>query len=68
MAVISMNSTGKDAPRDETSNSPLQVVEPSNFSLPAGDSEKIQLVLETFRCVVADLSEQFEGGHPGYVL
>ena len=28
--------------------------------------EKTDLVLRTFRCLIADLCEQFKGGHPGY--
>lgn len=29
------------------------------------DGDKIDLVLRTFRCLIADLCEQFKGGHPG---
>lgn len=36
-------------------------------SLQVGDTEKIDLVLRTFRCLIADLCQQFKGGHPGYV-
>jgi dihydroxyacetone synthase len=31
------------------------------------ESEKHDLVLRVFRCLIADLCEQFGGGHPGYV-
>jgi len=29
---------------------------------------QISLFLRTFRCLIADLCEQFKGGHPGYGL
>jgi dihydroxyacetone synthase len=29
------------------------------------DVETTSLVLRTFRCLIADLCEQFKGGHPG---
>jgi dihydroxyacetone synthase len=29
------------------------------------DAETNSLVLRTFRCLIADLCEQFKGGHPG---
>jgi dihydroxyacetone synthase len=29
------------------------------------DAETNGLVLRTFRCLIADLCEQFKGGHPG---
>ena len=31
------------------------------------DADKTDYVLRTFRCLIADLCEQFKGGHPGYV-
>jgi dihydroxyacetone synthase len=31
------------------------------------ESEKHDLVLRVFRCLIADLCEQFGGGHPGFV-
>ena len=31
------------------------------------ESEKHDLVLKVFRCLIADLCEQFGGGHPGSV-
>ena len=31
------------------------------------ESEKHDLVLKVFRCLIADLCEQFNGGHPGSV-
>lgn len=32
------------------------------------DAQRSNRVLRTFRCLVADLCEQFKGGHPGYVV
>jgi dihydroxyacetone synthase len=29
------------------------------------DKETIDLVLRQFRCLIADLCQQFNGGHPG---
>lgn len=29
------------------------------------DGETIDLVLRQFRCLIADLCQQFKGGHPG---
>jgi dihydroxyacetone synthase len=34
-------------------------------TLQLGDGEKADVVLRTFRCLIADLCEQFKGGHPG---
>jgi dihydroxyacetone synthase len=34
-------------------------------SLQLKDIEQTNLVLRTFRCLIADLCEQFKGGHPG---
>jgi len=31
------------------------------------EAEKHDLVLRVFRCLIADLCENFKGGHPGYV-
>lgn len=31
-------------------------------------SETEEMVLKTFRILIADLCQQFGGGHPGYVL
>lgn len=31
------------------------------------ESEKHDLVLRVFRCLIADLCQQFNGGHPGSV-
>ncbi|QKX57970.1 uncharacterized protein TRUGW13939_05090 [Talaromyces rugulosus] len=33
--------------------------------VPSQDREKIHLALRTIRCLVADLCEQYKGGHPG---
>ncbi|KAJ6445457.1 stress response protein nst1 [Purpureocillium lavendulum] len=35
--------------------------------LKAEDGKTIDLVLRQFRCLIADLCQQFNGGHPGYV-
>lgn len=32
------------------------------------DGEKVDFVLRTFRCLIADLCQQFGGGHPGLVF
>jgi dihydroxyacetone synthase len=32
------------------------------------DQELSKRVLETFRCLIADLCEQFKGGHPGSAM
>jgi dihydroxyacetone synthase len=32
------------------------------------DAETTSLVLRTFRCLIADLCEQFKGGHPGSAM
>ncbi|QGA21104.1 hypothetical protein EYB26_008814 [Talaromyces marneffei] len=34
-------------------------------STPTQDQKKIDQALRTFRCLIADLCEQFKGGHPG---
>jgi dihydroxyacetone synthase len=34
-------------------------------SIQLDDAETNGLVLRTFRCLIADLCEQFKGGHPG---
>lgn len=57
---------------DSVSQLPLKVVSPEkkgnglvNLELGAGDQN--DKVLKTFRCLIADLCEQFKGGHPGQV-
>ena len=32
------------------------------------DAETIDLALRQFRCLIADLCQQFSGGHPGFCL
>jgi dihydroxyacetone synthase len=32
---------------------------------PTQDQKEIDQALRTFRCLIADLCEQFKGGHPG---
>jgi dihydroxyacetone synthase len=39
----------------------------STSTLELHDVAKTDFVLRTFRCLIADLCEQFKGGHPGYV-
>ena len=34
-------------------------------SLKLQEDEKLDLVLRVYRCLIADLCEQFKGGHPG---
>ncbi|KAK6513520.1 hypothetical protein TWF281_005143 [Arthrobotrys megalospora] len=36
--------------------------------LPVEDKENVDYVLRTFRCLIADLCEQFKGGHPGSAM
>lgn len=47
-----------------TTNTKLDEVK----SIQKEDSDKNDLVLRVFRCLIADLCEQFKGGHPGYVF
>ncbi|KAF6815303.1 dihydroxyacetone synthase [Colletotrichum sojae] len=37
----------------------------TQFQLTEGEKKEVDFVLRTFRCLVADLCEQFKGGHPG---
>ncbi|KAF5520744.1 Dihydroxyacetone synthase [Colletotrichum aenigma] len=37
----------------------------SHFQLTEADKKEVDFVLRTFRCLIADLCEQFKGGHPG---
>ncbi|KAJ9149327.1 Transketolase [Pleurostoma richardsiae] len=37
----------------------------ANGTVKLKDEDKIDLVLRTFRCLIADLCQQFNGGHPG---
>ncbi|KAJ2897136.1 hypothetical protein MKZ38_004954 [Zalerion maritima] len=39
--------------------------ESSSFSLQTQELQQIDVVLRTFRCLIADLCQQFNGGHPG---
>lgn len=59
-------------PTNTVSNLPLRLTPKANgnktantSSLHVEDGEKIDFVLRTFRCLIADLCEQFSGGHPG---
>lgn len=56
----------------ETQNgySDIQQKQPSKLSdtgVKIASHEDHDLVLRTFRCLIADLCQQFGGGHPGYV-
>ncbi|TID07412.1 Dihydroxyacetone synthase [Colletotrichum higginsianum] len=35
------------------------------FTLTDAEKKQVDLVLRTFRCLIADLCEQYKGGHPG---
>jgi len=56
-----------------TSDIPVKVVSTQVDSvngaatLQVEEADKHDLVLRVFRCLIADLCEQFKGGHPGYV-
>lgn len=39
--------------------------EPKAFQLSASQKQEVDHVLKSFRCLIADLCEQFKGGHPG---
>lgn len=65
-----------DVPTDTVSHLPLKLSangdktkgDHGNIStLELKDVAKTDFVLRTFRCLIADLCEQFKGGHPGYV-
>ncbi|KAE9987409.1 hypothetical protein EG328_002765 [Venturia inaequalis] len=62
-------------PTNTVSNLPLRLTPKANgnktantSSLQIEDGEKIDFVLRTFRCLIADLCEQFSGGHPGSAM
>ena len=54
---------------------PVKIVQPHNGhdnkdlfeELQPEEHEKHDLVLRVFRCLIADLCQQFNGGHPGCV-
>lgn len=50
--------------------SPSAVSQPQGTNVVAtfkkDDGPKVDLVLNQFRCLIADLCQQFNGGHPGY--
>lgn len=65
-----------DVPTDTISHLPLKLSANGDktngdhaaiSTLELKDVEKTDFVLRTFRCLIADLCEQFKGGHPGYV-
>ncbi|TDZ18008.1 Dihydroxyacetone synthase [Colletotrichum orbiculare MAFF 240422] len=37
----------------------------AQFQLTEAEKKEVDFVLRTFRCLIADLTEQFKGGHPG---
>lgn len=43
-------------------------IQVSGRNIPLKGKEHHDLVLASFRCLIADLCQQFGGGHPGYVL
>ena len=54
---------------------PVKMMQPYNKNgnknlfdeLQPKEHERHDLVLRVFRCLIADLCQQFNGGHPGYV-
>lgn len=64
-----------DVPKDTVSHLPLKLSANGDktngdhaiSTLELKDVAKTDFVLRTFRCLIADLCEQFKGGHPGYV-
>lgn len=58
-------------PVESISNLPLKVANKSGVqmypitSIEMSDKESTGRVLRVFRCLIADLCEQFKGGHPG---
>lgn len=50
---------------EKTVNKMLQAEENEASSV-AALSDQEDLVLKTFRLLIADLCQQFSGGHPGY--
>lgn len=66
-----------DVPADTVSHLPLKLSANGDKTngdgagtsiLELKDVAKTDFVLRTFRCLIADLCEQFKGGHPGYVV
>lgn len=59
--------------KEESESLPVTVVlnghdkNGNGLKIVADDTQKHDLVLKVFRCLIADLCEQFKGGHPGYV-
>lgn len=57
---------------EATSDIPVKAILKQNgvandtTTLQLEEEEKHDLVLRVFRCLIADLCEQFKGGHPGY--
>lgn len=48
----------------ETSDTPVKAPRNTN-RLSKDNSQTIDLVLRQFRCLIADLCQQYNGGHPG---
>ncbi len=66
--VFKLLHTVEMAPSLETSfveTTPNSVKLGSLKSIKKEDGDKNDLVLRVFRCLIADLCEQFKGGHPG---
>jgi dihydroxyacetone synthase len=55
----------ENGPSTETEHEYSNQIETSNLSKTKALSLKHHLVLRTFRILVADLCQQFNGGHPG---
>lgn len=55
--------------QNDVANLPLQLNGKQNGveNVKMEEFEKTDLVLRTFRCLIADLCHQFGCGHPGYV-
>ncbi|KAK2010733.1 transketolase [Colletotrichum eremochloae] len=49
----------------EASKSLNGVSNTSRFQLTEAEKKEVDFVLRTFRCLIADLCEQYKGGHPG---
>ncbi|KAK1585497.1 transketolase [Colletotrichum navitas] len=54
------------APQDVVASKPLNAgSNTSPFQLTEAGKKEVDFVLRTFRCLIADLCEQYKGGHPG---
>ncbi|EFQ34764.1 transketolase [Colletotrichum graminicola] len=53
------------APHDVIASKSLNAASTSPFQLTEAGKKEVDFVLRIFRCLIADLCEQYEGGHPG---